>query len=160
MSVAMTRPREFTGKHMIAVMVAFFGVIIGVNITMAVLANTTWSGLVVANGYVASQEFNANEARARAQRLLGWQAGLSHADGTFTVAMKTKDGQVLTGLKVEGVLRRPVTAKEDITLAFTANGDGSYTAPAVLARGVWEFAMTARNPQGQTLTETYRFVVK
>lgn len=156
----MARPREFTGKHMLAVMVAFFGVIIGVNLTLAVLANSTWSGLIVASGYVASQQFNLSEERARVQALLGWKAELGHAGATFTVTMRTKDGAPIPNLRLEGTLRRPVTAKEDMVLAFTAKGEGSYVAPAVLARGQWEFVMSARNPQGQEFVETYRFMVE
>lgn len=160
MTKALGRPREFTGWHMLAVMVAFFGVIIGVNVTLAVLANKTWSGLIVANGYVASQDYNKSEERARAQALLGWRAELARDKGVFTVTMKNKDGRPMPDLKVEGTLRRPVTAKEDMVLAFAASGDGSYTAPAVLAPGQWEFEMAVRNPQGQSFTETYRFLVK
>ncbi len=160
MSKAMASPREFTGRHMLAVMVAFFGVVIGVNLTLAWFANSSWSGLIVANGYVASQEFNRGEERIRARALLGWTAELAHEGGTFTVTMKTRDGAPLGGLKLEGTMRRPVTAKEDAALAFKARGDGRYEAPAVLAGGQWELVLSARNPQGQSFVETYRFVVK
>jgi nitrogen fixation protein FixH len=155
---AMARPREFTGKHMLAVMVAFFGVIIAVNVTLAVLANSTWSGLIVANGYVASQQFNRSEERSRAQALLGWQAELAHEGDVFTVIMRSRDGAPIPGLKLEGTLRRPVTAKEDVVLAFIAKGEGTYVAPAALAKGQWEFELSARDAQGQAFVETYRFV--
>ena len=47
-------------------MLAFFGVIIAVNVVMATLASTSWTGLVVENSYVASQEFNRKaDARPR-----------------------------------------------------------------------------------------------
>jgi nitrogen fixation protein FixH len=160
MSKAMAKPREFTGYHMLAVMVTFFGVIIGVNLTMAYFANSSWSGLIVANGYVASQEFNRGEERIRAQAMLGWAAELAHDGGTFSVTMKTKDGTPLSGLELEGTLRRPVTARDDLALAFTAQGSGRYSAPVILARGQWELALSAHNPQGQSFVETYRFVVK
>ena len=65
------RSGEFTGRHMLAAMLAFFGVIIAVNITMAVFAQTSWTGFVVRNSYVASQEFNGKVAAARAQAALG-----------------------------------------------------------------------------------------
>ena len=51
-----TPEREFTGWHMAITMIAFFGVIISVNLTMAILASSTWTGLIVKNGYVASQD--------------------------------------------------------------------------------------------------------
>jgi nitrogen fixation protein FixH len=68
---AIFQPTEFTGKHMLATMVAFFGVIITVNLIMARFAVTTWSGLVVPNTYVASQQFNAKAAEARAIDAIG-----------------------------------------------------------------------------------------
>jgi hypothetical protein len=37
-------PRRIEGRHVLAGLVAFFGVIIGVNLTLAVLANTSWTG--------------------------------------------------------------------------------------------------------------------
>ena len=59
------RPREFTGKHMLVIMFAFFGVIIAVNLTMATFAHTSWSGLVVQNSYVAGQHFNRKAEEGR-----------------------------------------------------------------------------------------------
>ena len=53
-------------------MVAFFGVVIAVNLLMAHYAVSTFSGTVVDNSYVASQEFNGWLGAARAQRALGW----------------------------------------------------------------------------------------
>ena len=49
------RPTEFTGYHMLGVLVLYFGTIITVNLVMARFAITTWTGLVVENTYVASQ---------------------------------------------------------------------------------------------------------
>ena len=69
--------RRFTGWHMTAIMIAFFGVIITVNMTMAVFATRTFGGKVVENSYVASQQFNEWLAAARAQEKLGWKHELS-----------------------------------------------------------------------------------
>ena len=57
---------------MLSIMLAFFGVIIAVNVVMATLASTSWTGLVVENSYVASQEFNRKAEESRAQAALGW----------------------------------------------------------------------------------------
>ena len=61
----MKRVRPFTGYHMTAILVAFFGVVIVVNFVMARYAVATFGGTVVDNSYVASQEFN------------GWLKGLT-----------------------------------------------------------------------------------
>ena len=57
----------FTGRHMLAVVCTFFGVVIAVNVVMAIAATGTFPGLVVANSYVASQGYNELLAAARAQ---------------------------------------------------------------------------------------------
>ncbi len=51
---------KFTGRKMLAIVVAFFAVIITVNLFMAYKAVGTFPGLVVKNSYVASQEFDRN----------------------------------------------------------------------------------------------------
>ena len=50
--------RRFTGWHFTAIITAFFGVVIAVNLTMAVFATRTFGGVVVENSYVASQTFD------------------------------------------------------------------------------------------------------
>ena len=64
----------FTGRHMVVVMCLFFGVVISVNITMAVFAGTSWSGLIVKNTYVASQTFNDDVAEVEQMKARGWQS--------------------------------------------------------------------------------------
>ena len=39
--------KEFTGRHMTAILVGFFGVVIAVNLTMASYATGTFGGVVV-----------------------------------------------------------------------------------------------------------------
>ena len=73
--------RTFTGWHMAAITSSFFAVIIAVNLTLAFFASTSWTGLVVANSYVASQNFNRDAEIARQQRALGWQVNLTFNRG-------------------------------------------------------------------------------
>jgi nitrogen fixation protein FixH len=56
---------------MAAIMVAFFAVVIAVNVYMARLASSTFTGVVVENSYVASQHFNRWLDEARAEERLG-----------------------------------------------------------------------------------------
>ncbi len=86
---------KFTGRHMLILMVLFFGVIIGVNLTMAILAGRSWTGLVVKNSYVASQKFNADLRAAREQRQRGWQSSLTYTDGKIQFAVRDRDGEPL-----------------------------------------------------------------
>src|SRR5690554_7987410 len=88
--------REFTGRHMLFVMLAFFGVIITVNVTMAVLANRSWTGLVVGNTYVASQEFNERTERGRAQIALGWEPALTVEPGRLAYRIADENGSTIS----------------------------------------------------------------
>ena len=54
--------KPLTGRKVFLMFVAFFGLIIAVNVTMAVQAVKTFPGLEVANSYVASQTFDADRA--------------------------------------------------------------------------------------------------
>ncbi len=117
---AMERP--FTGRHLLLVMLAFFGVIIAVNVTMAVFANTSWTGFVVRNSYVASQEFNDKVAAARAQQALGWQAELSIARGHAVLKLTDRDGRPLAMERAAIVLRSPASDAQDRTVELAADG--------------------------------------
>ncbi len=77
---------EFTGWHMLAITLLFFGTIIAVNVTLAVYANRSWTGLVVENSYVASQHFNELLAEQRQQAELGITATLKAEGGSLIVA--------------------------------------------------------------------------
>jgi nitrogen fixation protein FixH len=58
---------------MLAVVFVFFGVIIAVNIALAVAATGTFPGLVVENSYVSIQNYDEILARAREQDKAGWR---------------------------------------------------------------------------------------
>ena len=63
---------KFTGWHMTAIFVAFFGIVMAVNFYMARMAVGTFGGTVVDNSYVASQEYNSWLGAAARQDKLGW----------------------------------------------------------------------------------------
>lgn len=128
--------REFTGKHMLAVMLAFFGVIIAVNLTMATLARTSWSGLVVKNTYVASQEFNARAQEGRRQAGLGYAPALAVEGGTLRFSLADRDGSPVRLSDGIATLRRPVGDADDATVVLTPRG-AALEAALDAADGAW-----------------------
>lgn len=152
---AIFRPSEFTGKHMLFSMVAFFGVIITVNMIMARFAVTTWSGLVVPNTYVASQQFNAKAEESRAIAAKGYAVELrSDAEG-LSVVLTDNQGQPADAQSVSAALRRPVGTDDDREIVFKARGEGVFTAPGRLAEGEWIAHLTAKG-DGQILYQKAR----
>ena len=152
--------KEIKGGHVLAMLLAFFGVIIGVNLVMAYFANSTWSGLVVENGYVASQEFDKNLAKARAQEALGWNVGFAFDKNDIRVTFADAKGQKIDSLTLTGRLQRTVTDKEDQVLTFGWMGSGVYSAPARLAPGLWEVEINGKGDGVADYHKIFRFVVK
>ena len=140
----MNRTRnEFTGRHMLAIMLAFFGVIIAVNVTMAMYARKSWTGLVVQNSYVASQEFNEKAAEELAQATLGYSAKLPIAGATIGYAIVDRDGRAVPIASATATFHRPVTTREDTHVAFAIDPAGAATGTEDLTDGVWIMQLAA-----------------
>lgn len=137
------RKGEFTGRHMLIIMLAFFGVIIAVNVTMAIMAGRSWTGIVVENTYVASQEFNANAAESRAQAALGWDSRLEIADGVVTWHLTDRAGEPVWSDGVTAQFRHPAYESADREAVLTRAGDGSFSARIDLPDGQWIVAVAA-----------------
>jgi len=126
--------KQFTGKHMAAVLVGGFGVVIAVNFAMASVATSTFGGTVVDNSYVASQHFNSWLDAAERSRELGWQVQAARQqDGTLAV---TLDGAP-QGATVSGLARHPLGRQADVELEFSSDADGIYRSSQALSDGRW-----------------------
>ncbi|MYM56126.1 FixH family protein [Thalassovita mangrovi] len=131
--------KEITGKHVLIGFVAAFGVIITVNVVMAVQAVKTFPGLEVKNSYVASQEFNKRKA---AQEALGWTIRAEEVDGRIVLKITDRQGQPVRAAKLEATVGRPTEIAEDQAPEFTFDGV-SYVAPLELTGGKWNVRLQA-----------------
>lgn len=141
----MTRNFRFTGWHMLATLVLFFGTVIAVNVTMATLATRTFGGVVVENSYVASQEFNGWLKEARDQARLGWTARALTKDQRAEVELtrSTRDSsEPLNGARVTATARHPLGRMPDVDLIFDQIGPGRYIAHAPLPAGRWRLHLS------------------
>src|SRR6185295_5406522 len=114
-----------TGWHMFAILLAFFGVVVSVNLVMATAAMRTFGGTVVDNSYVASQRFNAWLAEARAQERLGRITRLGVDDRRHVTVALSDRGAPLAGAEIEAVARHPLGHAPDVALRFQAQGVGA-----------------------------------
>ncbi|BCM20849.1 FixH family protein [Mesorhizobium sp. J8] len=120
MSAETQKPGGFSGKHMLIVIVSFFAVVIGVNVTMATLAQKSWTGLVVENTYVASQQFNEEARKGRAQAALGWTGKLTVASGEVRYSLVDSKGKPVPLHGVRILFRHPAYEAEDEALTLAA----------------------------------------
>lgn len=134
-----TASKQLTGRHVALIFVSAFTVIIGVNLTLAYKALSTFPGLEVKNSYVASQHFDEHRT---AQQALGWSV-LAQARGDQVVLSITdKAGQPVQVAELDATLGRATHVRDDQAPDFAFDGT-AYVAPAVLTPGNWNLRMKA-----------------
>lgn len=135
-----TMRQRFTGWHMAVILVAFFAVVIVVNVTMARFATSTFGGVVVENSYVASQHFNGWLDEAAKEKAHGWSAtAIRQGDDRVRVQLAGAPAQ---GVTLSGVARHPLGRLPDRRLEFVHGADGSFVSGAALPRGRWRLRLT------------------
>lgn len=133
--------RTFTGRHMTAILVAGFGIVIAVNLVMARFAVTTFGGVVVENSYVASQEFNQWLERADRSRALGWQPSVTRLqDGRIRVAFDSASSPS----DLLAIARHPLGGQPDTILQFTRVSPGQFVSERPLSPGRWTIRLEGR----------------
>lgn len=130
---------ELTGKHVLAITVGAFGIIIAVNVVMAVQAVRTFPGLEVANGYVASQTFDAER---KAQQALGWTAVPDYRDGRLTLRLTDAEGLPAAVRSLDVLVGRTTASNDDQRPVLTRVA-GVWEADLALARGKWMLKLEA-----------------
>ncbi|OXT01721.1 hypothetical protein B7H23_01810 [Notoacmeibacter marinus] len=137
MAQSVFRGGPFTGRHMLMVMIAFFGVVISVNLTLAFLASKSWTGLVVKNSYVASQNFEKERALQAAQIARGWKIGANVDDGFLTVTLKDGDGKAVERATVTAALTGVMYDRDDQIVELPPLSSGGYGRQVKLHAGEW-----------------------
>lgn len=145
-----------TGPKVFAITAAFFAVVIGVNLTLAFQAINTFPGLEVANGYIASQTFDAERS---AQNALGWTLNASVQNGAVTLAFVGPDGLAVKPDPLNAVIGRATEGREDGVLAFSY-ANGVFTAPAMLNPGKWVVHIDAVAANGTPFRRRIALFVK
>jgi nitrogen fixation protein FixH len=148
--------RELTGRHVLAITVGAFAVIIGVNLTLAWQAVATFPGLEVRNSYVAGQGWDGRRA---AQEALGWTATPSYAEGRLQLTVADRDGFPVQLQDLEVLVGRATEAKDDRRPDFVWTGAG-YEAATELGRGKWMVKVQGRAGDGTPFEQRLDLMVQ
>ena len=139
--------KPLTGTKVFLMLVAFFGVVIGVNVTMAKLAIATLPGTDVDSPYAAGLTYDREISAAQDQAARKWQVNAHierRADGAATLQVEARDagGQPMTGLKFGGRLERPADKRADLAVELAEAGMGIYRGnAAAVAPGQWDLVI-------------------
>ncbi len=127
------------GRHVLAIILGFFGSIFSVNGYFIVRALTTHSGVVAEEPYRKGLGYNQRIAANDRQTALNWRADLDiKATGTITLTLHDAADQPIGNQHVAVTLGRPTTRAFDRTLALTETAPGIYAGTTrELAAGTW-----------------------
>jgi nitrogen fixation protein FixH len=163
MSPPAKKPFELNGWHVLAMLVAFFAVVIAVNVAMAVQAYATFSGEVAAKAYEEGLAFNRTLTARAERRALGWSAKVeTSAENVGWIGLKVtildRVGAPVRGLMLSGVLARPATETGRLTPRFTETKPGVYEAGAPDRPGAWDLTLSGTDPEGHAFEAERRLV--
>src|SRR3569623_2915345 len=113
--------KPLTGTKVFLMLVAFFGIVIGVNVTMMKLAIATLPGTDVDSPYAAGLAYDREISAAQDQAARKWKVSAHIARrgaGNAELQVEARDaaGQPLTGLTFAGRLERPTDKRADMAV--------------------------------------------
>jgi nitrogen fixation protein FixH len=157
---------RLTGRMVFASVLAFFGVVIAVNVTMMMLAIRTLPGTDVDSAYRSSLNYNAEIAAARRQQAQAWRVA-GHverdADGRTVVRVEARDGAgtPATGLAFSALLERPIDKRADRAVPLAERAAGVYRGETVdVAPGQWDLVLEAERGGERVFLSRNRIVLK
>jgi len=165
MSKSDSSPRPLTGRVVLIALLAFFGVVFGVNGLMMKLAIDTLPGTEVDSPYVASLRYENEIAAARDQQQRDWKVDAKlerQADGVATLRVEARDrnGVPLAGLSFFGRLERPADKRADKELALAEIGEGIYRGQATgVMAGLWDLVLEGDSTGNRVYLSKNRLVL-
>jgi nitrogen fixation protein FixH len=147
MSRALVSPKPLTGRKVLFMLVAFFGVVFGVNFMFMKLAIDTLPGTEVDSAYSASLAYENEIAAAHDQNARNWKVDAHvqrSADGGATLQVEARDdsGKPMSGLAFRGRFERPTDRRADQPVALAETGIGIYRGSApLIAAGQWDLVL-------------------
>ena len=158
--------RPLTGRAVLVSLLAFFGVVIGVNGVMIALAIGTMPGLESEKPYQAGVTYNAEIETARAQAARRWivtsHVGRdAHGHAAVRVEARDADGAPVGGLAVTARLMRPTDQRSDRTVGLREREPGTYLGEAAdVAPGVWDVDLEAARAAERLFRSRNRIILE
>jgi nitrogen fixation protein FixH len=137
--------REIKGHHVLFALIAFFGVIIAVNIIFVTQAFRTFSGEDEPRSYIQGINYNDVLERRAEQAELGWTATSVVTRSGVRLEIADAADQPVTGLMMDAYLRHPTDSNLDIALTLNGDGPGVYAMQIGIPAGWWMLVVSTRD---------------
>lgn len=150
----MTRSFTLTGRHVLAILLGFFLMIVVANSIFITLAVKSFPGEQEKKSYLQGLNFNDRLAERDAQAALGWAVELT--DGfegdraVLDLQFLSDKARPVTGLAITGALARPATQTGEREFEFFETAPGVYRAEIEdIDAGAWLFEASAAGRDGE-----------
>jgi len=161
--VRFAEPGVLTGRKVLFMLLAFFGVVMVVNVAMIKAAISTFGGVDTKSSYEAGRQFKAEEARAAAQNERNWTVDeklATSAEGqALTVTIADEHGAPVTGIDVEAVMAHPIDERRDVAIALSETTAGSFRGVGPVSPGVWQLDLVITRDGTQLFRSRNRVLV-
>jgi len=147
MTRPLASPKPLTGGKVLFMLLAFFGVVIAVNVIMAKLAIQTLPGTEVDSAYSASLAYENEIAAAHDQNARNWKVDARiqrGPDGGATLEVEARDnrGLPMSGLNFQGRFERPADRRADRAVVLAEMASGIYRGSApLIGPGQWDLVL-------------------
>lgn len=136
---------KLQGKHVLYILLGFFGVMVIVNGIFVYFALTSFSGLSVEDSYERGVNYNKVIASEENQKSRGWKEDLTFdAIGDFrgavTLGLADKNGAKITGLHAVVTIRRPLGPVEEQTQQLVVSQGRLETEIKFASAGQWDLS--------------------
>jgi nitrogen fixation protein FixH len=134
------------GRHVLAGLAGFFGLMLLANAIFVYFAVATFSGGDTSKPYQKGLRYNQTIAADARQAERAWQAevGYSESSGMLQLSLRDKMGAPVKELRVAAKLSRPATDREDRRVVLKEASAGVYATRVDLAPGVWVISIVSR----------------
>lgn len=141
---------RLTGLHVLLIAIGFFGSVITIDVTMAILAVKTFSGVEAERPYEHGLAFNREIKAAQEQDARNWSVTQKIERGVdglsrFSVYFQDNAGMAIAGLDVKMNLKAPADAKRDLSLDLEDHGAGMYHGAIHAQSGQWTLELVAKD---------------
>lgn len=141
-----SRPRELTGRMVLAYLLSFFAVVFAVNFYMAHVAIATFTGVQTESSYEAGLAFEAQEEAARAQDARHWKveghlARSAAGEVTLQLAVADKNGVAPAHLTAAVRLVHPTQAEFDQAMTLAQVAPGHFVGTGDARAGQWDLVL-------------------
>lgn len=146
---ASAHPFRLTGWHVLAMLVAFFGVTFVVDGFMMVRAYKTFPGEVSTTPYEDGLAYDSQLDQQARQAVLGWRMGAGFVGGAIRLTAADRSGAPLEGLRITARLERPATEQGRVSIQFRPIAPGLYEARPGSLTGAWDLRVSAYDAGGR-----------